>query len=200
MLAALARRRLSPQVKFKFKLSYLIPIEFEFKHLGFSGYHGPMPETADTELTPEENAALAAVAKSFGLLRRAAERNLAEHGELTRVQFEILNQLCNAQEGLRMYELADRLVVSRSGLTYQVKQLEKAGLLTREEGADGQRSVSARITDAGRELLTIRRAAYAQLIRSHFIDRFTPEELATVTAAFTRVVESFGTEGTPSAP
>lgn len=99
-----------------------------------------------------------------------------------------------------MYELADRLVVSRSGLTYQVKQLEKAGLLTREEGADGQRSVSARITDAGRELLTIRRAAYAQLIRSHFIDRFTPEELATVTAAFTRVVESFGTEGTPSAP
>ncbi|MDF1489733.1 MarR family winged helix-turn-helix transcriptional regulator [Tessaracoccus caeni] len=156
-----------------------------------------MLETPDADLTTEESAALAAVAKSFGLLRRAAERNLAEHGELTRVQFEILSNLLGAPSGLRMFELADRLVVSRSGLTYQVKQLEKAGLLIREEGADGQRSVSARITDAGRELLTVRRAAYAQLIRSHFIDSFTPDELATVTTAFTRVVESFGSECPP---
>lgn len=186
-------------MKFKFKLNDLSSIEFKFKQGDVPGYDGAMQETPDAELTAEERAALTAVAKSFGLLRRAAERNLAEHGELTRVQFEILNNLLDAPEGLRMFELADRLVVSRSGLTYQVKQLEKAGLLIREEGAEGQRSVSVRVTEEGRELLMIRRAAYAQVIRSHFIDSFTPEELATVTAAFTRVVESFATECSPPA-
>lgn len=150
-----------------------------------------MQDATPSDLTPEENAALTAVAQSFGLLRRAAERNLSEHGQMTRVQFEILNNLAKAPEGLRMYELADRLVISRSGLTYQVKQLETAGLLVREGGSEGQRAVSARITDAGRTLLVERRAAYTRVIRTHFIDRFTPEELATVTTAFTRVVESF---------
>ncbi|HMR47725.1 MAG TPA: MarR family transcriptional regulator [Arachnia sp.] len=153
-----------------------------------------MTDASAHELTPQEEAALAAVAQSFALLRRAAERNLSEHGQMSRVQFEILNHLAKAPDGLRMYELADLLVVSRSGLTYQAKQLEKAGLLVRDGGDDGQRAVSARITDAGRELMLERREAYITLIRSHFIDRFTPEELQTVTEAFTRVVESFTAE------
>jgi DNA-binding MarR family transcriptional regulator len=52
-----------------------------------------------------------------------------------------------------MTDLADTLLHSRSGLTYQVTKLESAGLLRREPSQDDQRSVTVALTDPGRELL-----------------------------------------------
>ena len=53
----------------------------------------------------------------------------------------------------RMTDLADGVVYSRSGLTYQAGLLEKAGLVTRAPSADDERGVTVTITDAGRALL-----------------------------------------------
>lgn len=145
-------------------------------------------------LTPEESAALTVVAKSFALLRRSSERNISAHAHLTRAQFEILSNLASSPEGLRMYELADQLVLSRSTLTYHVTQLEEQGLVVREGSSSNQRAVVAMITQAGLSRVRELRAAHAAIIRSHFIANFTPEELAIVTAGFQRVVDSFGVD------
>jgi DNA-binding MarR family transcriptional regulator len=129
--------------------------------------------------------------KGTATLRRATDRLMAEHGGLTRVQLEILSHLSREEQGLRMYELADRMVHSRSGLTYQVSQLEKKGLVLREHGAANERAVVARITEEG---ATVRASLVTQhrgMIRDHFVALLEPEELATVADAMRRVIGSF---------
>jgi DNA-binding MarR family transcriptional regulator len=89
------------------------------------------------------------------LLRHAIEQQLREAGDLSYVQFQLLARLGDAPEGRhRMTDLADGVVYSRSGLTYQAGWLlEKAGLVTRAPAPDDERSVTVIITDAGRARL-----------------------------------------------
>ncbi|WP_033329917.1 MarR family winged helix-turn-helix transcriptional regulator, partial [Streptomyces yerevanensis] len=66
------------------------------------------------------------------LLRHAVEQQLREAGELSYVQFQLLARLGDSPTGShRMTDLADGVVYSRSGLTYQVGLLEKEGLVVR---------------------------------------------------------------------
>src|SRR3954447_5426075 len=90
-----------------------------------------------------------------GLLRHAVEQQLREAGDLSYVQFQLLARLgLDAPTGsLRMTDLADGVVYSRSGLTYQAGLLEQAGLVQRAPSPDDERSVIVTITDAGRERL-----------------------------------------------
>lgn len=88
------------------------------------------------------------------LLRYAIEQQLREEGGLTFVQFQILARLRDSPTGShRMTDLADAIVYSRSGLTYQASLLAKAGLVTRSPSPDDERSITVAITDAGRMLL-----------------------------------------------
>lgn len=90
-----------------------------------------------------------------GLLRHAVEQQLRDEGELSYVQFQLLARLgLDSPTGSeRMTDLADGVVYSRSGLTYQAGLLEKAELVTRGPSVDDERGVTVTITDAGRALL-----------------------------------------------
>jgi DNA-binding MarR family transcriptional regulator len=73
---------------------------------------------------------------------------------LSYTQFQILAVLTDAPDGrMRMTDIADRLVHSRSGLTYQVTQLAEAGLVTRVPAADDERSTVVTSTAKGRKAL-----------------------------------------------
>lgn len=88
------------------------------------------------------------------LLRHAVEQQLREEGPLSYVQFQLLARLGDSPTGShRMTDLADGVVYSRSGLTYQAGQLEDAGYITRAPTPEDERSVTVTITDAGRALL-----------------------------------------------
>src|ERR1051325_1426402 len=88
------------------------------------------------------------------LLRHAIEQQLRDAGDLSYVQFQLLARLGDAPDGShRMTDLADGVVYSRSGLTYQAGLLEKAGLVTRAPSPDDERGVTVTITDAGRARL-----------------------------------------------
>ena len=81
------------------------------------------------------------------LLDRAIERQLKQDAGLSHAQYEILSRLESALDGqLRMSDLADVIIVSRSGLTYQVSQLETAGLVRREKCLSDERGVLAVLT------------------------------------------------------
>jgi DNA-binding MarR family transcriptional regulator len=141
-------------------------------------------------ITDEEFRAYAALIASSTLLQRAVERNLRDQAELTQVQFEILMNLSIAGDaGIRMAQLADALIVSRSGLSYQVAQLESRGWITRERSADDERGVVAHITPAGERMRRRVFAGHVEVVRSAFLDVVEPVELATLTAALQRVVE-----------
>jgi DNA-binding MarR family transcriptional regulator len=141
-------------------------------------------------ISREEFRAYAALIASSTLLQRAVERNLREQAELTQVQFEILMNLSNAGDsGIRMAQLADALIVSRSGLSYQVAQLESRGWISRERSADDERGVVARITPEGERMRQRVYAGHIDIVRRAFLDAVAPAELATLTAALERVVE-----------
>jgi DNA-binding MarR family transcriptional regulator len=92
-----------------------------------------------------------------------------DHG-LPLSSYEVLMYLGDAQAGkLRMGELADRLLLSRSGITRMVDRLERQGLLTRERCLDDGRGYYAALTDAGREKLAAARPDHLAGVRSHFL-------------------------------
>jgi DNA-binding MarR family transcriptional regulator len=112
-----------------------------------------MPDTPPS-LDPVQLGAYFDLVEVTSLLRHAVEQQLRETGDLSYVQFQLLARLGDSPTGShRMTDLADGVVYSRSGLTYQVGLLEKEGLVVRAPSADDERSITVTITDAGRALL-----------------------------------------------
>ena len=124
-----------------------------------------MPETPPLDAT--QLGAYFALMDVAGLLRHAVEQQLREVGDLSYVQFQLLARLGldSATGSARMTDLADGVVYSRSGLTYQAGLLEQAGLVTRAPSADDERGVTVTITDAGRKLLAAVLPGHVEVIR-----------------------------------
>ena len=122
------------------------------------------------------------------LIDRLVDAQLKEAVGLSHPQYEILVRLAEAPEGeLRMTELAGTLLTSKSGLTYQVTQLEKAGLVERRSCPSDVRGVLAVLTEAGRRLLERAAPGHVTLVRELLIDVLTPDQLATLADALGEV-------------
>jgi DNA-binding MarR family transcriptional regulator len=120
---------------------------------------------APRSLDPVQLGAYFALIEVVGLLRHAVEQQLREAGDLSYVQFQLLARLGDSPTGShRMTDLADGVVYSRSGLTYQAGLLEKRGLVTRATSPDDERGVTVTITDAGRTLLGKVMPGHAEVI------------------------------------
>ena len=110
--------------------------------------------TSARSLDATELGAYFALIEVSSLLRHTVEQQLREAGNLSYVQFQLLATLGDMPDGSsRMTDLADGVVYSRSGLTYQAGLLEQQGLVTRTPSRDDERSTTVTITDAGRALL-----------------------------------------------
>jgi DNA-binding MarR family transcriptional regulator len=122
-------------------------------------------------LDPAQLGAYFALMEVAGLLRHAVEQQLREDGDLSYVQFQLLARLgLDSPTGSeRMTDLADGVVYSRSGLTYQAGLLEKAGLVSRTPSADDERSVTVTITDAGRSLLAQVLPGHVEVVRQQLL-------------------------------
>lgn len=106
-------------------------------------------------LDPTELSAYFALIEVSSLLRHTVEQQLRDAGDLSYVQFQLLARLGDSPTGShRMTDLADGVVYSRSGLTYQARTLEERGLVTRAPAVDDERSTVVTITDAGRGIIT----------------------------------------------
>ncbi|HEY6277964.1 MAG TPA: MarR family transcriptional regulator [Streptosporangiaceae bacterium] len=110
-------------------------------------------------------------------LDRAIEQQLKADAGLSHPQYEVLSRLESAPGGRqRMSELADMITVSRSGLTYQITQLERAGLVRRERDPADDRGVLAVLTEAGRAALSRAAPGHVQVVRRYLIDVLTPAQ------------------------
>jgi len=132
------------------------------------------------------------------LIDRLVDAQLKEAVGLSHPQYEILVRLAGAPDGeLRMTELADTLLTSKSGLTYQVTQLEKAGLVDRRSCPADVRGVLAVLTSAGRRLLERAAPGHVTLVRELLIDVLTPGQLATLADALGEVARRAGVRTGP---
>ncbi|HEX3783827.1 MAG TPA: MarR family winged helix-turn-helix transcriptional regulator [Pseudonocardiaceae bacterium] len=115
------------------------------------------------------------------LLNRRIDQQLKEDSGLSHVQYAVLIWLTEAPGGeLRMTELAGIMNTSKSGLTYQVNQLEKAGLVRRKPDPDDVRGVIAAITEEGRRQQATAAPGHVALVRELLIDLLTPEQLTAI--------------------
>jgi len=117
------------------------------------------------------------------LLDRRMELRLRADTGLTHPQFEILVHLSGSPEGrLRMWELGERMVTTKSGLTYQITQLVKAGLVRRATCApeDDRRGVNAEITEQGRAAVAEAGPCVEAVAREHLLDVLSADQLEVV--------------------
>ncbi|MBZ5737156.1 MarR family winged helix-turn-helix transcriptional regulator [Nocardioides mangrovi] len=122
---------------------------------------------SDLDLDDTELRAYFALMDVAGLLRHKVEQQLRQSADLTYVQFKVLARLgLDSPTGsLRMTELADEVVYSRSGLTYQAGQMEKSGWVERSPSPDDDRGVTLTITESGRQRLARALPGHVDVLR-----------------------------------
>lgn len=139
-------------------------------------------------LDEREKAAWSAFLEASHRVERQLERQLKEDAGLSHPQYEVLVLLGDAPDReLRMTELARALITSKSGLTYQVSQLEKRGYVRRRSCPTDVRGVFAQLTDEGWEALRQAAPGHVEAVRAALIDVCEPHELAVVAQALGRV-------------
>jgi DNA-binding MarR family transcriptional regulator len=128
-------------------------------------------------LDPEQLRAYFGLVESVSVLQHQVEQHLRTEGDLSYVQFQLLARLADAQGRLTMTDLADGVVYSRSGLTYQAGLLEKAGLITRGPSPEDERATLVGITDKGLALFGRLLPGHVQDIRRLLFDSLSDDDL-----------------------
>lgn len=115
------------------------------------------------------------------------DHSLQEAHGIPLTDYEILVFLSEAEgRQLRMSEIADHVLVSRSRLTYRVDRLVEQGYVVRTEAPDDRRGLYASLTDKGMDILTEAAVTHVADVRTHLLDHLPAEDLP----AFARVWKS----------
>ena len=110
---------------------------------------------------------------------RELERELQSEQKLALTDYDVLVQLAAADERrLRMSDLADRLLLSRSGATRLIDRLVAEGLVERASCESDRRGQWAALTDAGYRRLRAAAPTHLRGVATHFLDRLSPGDLA----------------------
>ncbi len=129
------------------------------------------------QLAPGELAAWRGFLRVHAALTKQLDAELAAVHGLPLSSYEVLLHLADAPEGrMRMSELAETVLLSRSGLTRLVDRLAREGLVCRESCRSDARGSNAVVTDAGRDRLRTARATHLAGVRERFLDRFSAAE------------------------
>ena len=112
---------------------------------------------------------------------------LQEHVGIPMRWYDVLVQLEESPEGIRMNALADRILYSKSGFTRVVDRMEEAGLVRRVRPEDDRRSILVALTDQGAEKLEQARRHHRDGIEHHFSRHLTEADIKALTRALEKV-------------
>jgi DNA-binding MarR family transcriptional regulator len=130
-------------------------------------------------LDEEQQAAWRAWIAASLLLPDRLSRDLQEQAGISLADYEILVHLSESpQRRLRMSELADLTLSSRSRLSHQIDRLTDAGLVDRQPCSEDRRGYFAVLTPQGWDYLVQTAPAHVASVREHLVDVLSPEEFA----------------------
>ena len=135
-------------------------------------------------LTPEARAAWAGFLRTHARVTTALDADLRRTTGLTLGEFDVLRTLAGGAR--RMSDLAETVLLSRSGLTRLVQRLESRGLVERTRPPADVRQVYAALTTAGHTALIDAEPAHVRGIRKEFLDRLPERELRALARLWTR--------------
>jgi DNA-binding MarR family transcriptional regulator len=128
---------------------------------------------------------------AHAVLLEQIEVRLADAGLPSLAWYDVLWALERAgSRRLRMRELADMSVISRSNLTRLVDRLEAAGLVARERAEEDRRGAFAVITAEGRTMRKKMWPVYAAAIKELFEDHITEREAAQMREPLERILHA----------
>ena len=132
-------------------------------------------------LTDPTVRAWARLLKAQKLLLEGVQQALAEAGLPPLEWYDVLIELKTAPEQrLRLFDLGERMLLSRSNLTRLIDRLEKEGLVLRDNCAEDRRGLYAVLTSAGLALQKRMWPVYQQAIQQLFGQHFSAEEANTM--------------------
>ena len=139
-------------------------------------------------------AAWRSLLRAHASLMRRLDTELQQETGLALADFDVLAQLAQAHGALRMTELADRALVSRSGMSRRVARLVDEGLLRRDRAGTDGRGVVVALTQAGITRLAETAPVHARGISRLFVVQLDDQELALLERALNKVIVdcSFG--------
>jgi DNA-binding MarR family transcriptional regulator len=145
-------------------------------------------DQAVLELSEQELAAWRGLLRVHAALVKALDAELVAEHDLPLSSYEVLMTL-QASPGrrCRMAELADRVLLSRSGMTRLVDRLEREGLLARHTCSSDGRGCFAVLTDAGAAVLARARPTHLHGVRRRFLRHFEGEELDRMAAWWAKI-------------
>ena len=144
----------------------------------------------DPNIDPDRFEAWALFLRVHSSVVRLLEAELEQQRGLPLASYEVLLRLHNAPQPWRMSELADSLLLSRSGATRHVEKLEKDGLVTREICHSDRRGIQVAVTARGRRALRTAVPVHLQGIKDHFTRHLTKTETKHLASAFTKIINA----------
>ncbi len=132
--------------------------------------------------------------RAHATLMRRLDTELERATGLALADYDVLAQLAEAHGDLRMTELADRALISRSGMSRRVARLVDEGLVRRDRAGTDARGVVVALTEAGTARLAETAPVHARGISKLFVAQLDDQELALLERALNKVIVdcSFG--------
>jgi DNA-binding MarR family transcriptional regulator len=128
-----------------------------------------------------------ALLRAHATLLRQLETDLESKTGLALADFDVLAQLAIAGGSLRMTELADRALISRSGMTRRVTQLVHEGLVRRAHADADRRGVVIQLTKSGLDRLTDAARVHLRGVSELFLTKLDDQELGVLERALAKV-------------
>jgi DNA-binding MarR family transcriptional regulator len=149
------------------------------------------PQWLDTD----EQGAWREYLRASRMLEAVLDHDLQAHG-LQLSEYEIISMLSEQPDRrLRMSEIADVVVQSRSRLTHTAGRLEKRGWVRREACAGDRRGVELVLTEAGQAEIARMAPTHVRSVRDNLVDHLSREDflaLGRSMAAISRGIEGTG--------
>ncbi|QNP68715.1 MarR family transcriptional regulator [Streptomyces roseirectus] len=144
-------------------------------------------------LTDEELHAWHGLVTLSSRLQTDLGRQLQDGHGISVADYEILDRLGDAPDGLRARDLGASLDWEQSRVSHQLSRMHGRGLVTKKECATDRRGVVFHLTDTGRQLLTAAAPGHVNAVRTLVFNALTPDQvtqLATLTGHLLRHIDT----------
>lgn len=147
----------------------------------------------DTEprwLTDAEQHSWRGYRRMRALLDLQLARDLAQETGLSEADYDVLSTVSEAPERrMRLGDLAQWLLWSKSRLSHQITRMQRRGLVAREECESDARGSTVALTEPGLRAIQAAAPGHVASVRRHLIDVLTEDELAALAVLSHRVID-----------
>jgi DNA-binding MarR family transcriptional regulator len=141
-------------------------------------------------LSEDEQSAWRAWIAASSTLNHQLSSDLQTQHDITLADYEILVQLSEHPERrMRMSDLADATLASRSRLSHQIDRLVKRGYVERQECKVDRRGAFAGLTDKGWKAIVAAAPDHVDSVRDNLVDVLTPQEFQALGRACQKIAE-----------